>query len=310
MTCYHPHHAFRSVEDGSVAFKKLGVMQEPLKLPCGTCFGCRMERGKLWALRCRHEASCWDSNVFLTLTYDDDHLPWHGSLDRSHVQGFLKRLRARIPGYEALPGSDHRPIRFFGSGEYGEKLGRPHYHLCLFNVRFTDTSKHSEKKGRKLYTSRMLEDLWPYGSHTLGLCEPGSMAYSARYASKKIFGRGLREHAYGVTNYETGEYVERVPEFAMMSNRPGIGQYWFDKFHPELLRGYVVSDGKKVSVPRFYERKLKEVYSEDVIEARERRLEVDRVKRYGPDLTDDDLEVSETVAMARKKLYTPFSTEF
>ena len=92
-----------------------------------------MERSKTWAVRCRHESLFWDHNVFVTLTYDDDHLPWHGSLVPEHLQLFVKRLRKALSGVQVAPGSVHRPIRFFGCGEYGSTSKRAHYHLLLFN---------------------------------------------------------------------------------------------------------------------------------------------------------------------------------
>ena len=44
-------------------------------VPCGHCVGCRLDYSRVWAERCVHEASKYEHNYFLTLTYDDDHLP-------------------------------------------------------------------------------------------------------------------------------------------------------------------------------------------------------------------------------------------
>ena len=40
-----------------------------------------------------HEASMHMFNSFVTLTYDDDHLPEYNSLNYKHFQDFMKRLR-------------------------------------------------------------------------------------------------------------------------------------------------------------------------------------------------------------------------
>ncbi|ACZ33198.1 conserved hypothetical protein [Chlamydia pneumoniae LPCoLN] len=93
-------------------------------MPCLKCRFCRTQHAKVWSYRCVHEASLYEKNCFLTLTYDDKHLPQYGSLVKLHLQLFLKRLRDRI--------SPHK-IRYFGCGEYGTKLQRPHYHLLIFN---------------------------------------------------------------------------------------------------------------------------------------------------------------------------------
>ena len=81
MPCFHPMPAVR-MSDGSVKFvsrNKAGV-EGTLELPCGQCIGCRLERSRQWAMRCLHEASLYDRNAFITLTYDDSNLPPGGSL--------------------------------------------------------------------------------------------------------------------------------------------------------------------------------------------------------------------------------------
>lgn len=91
MPCYRPLQAYRS--SGAIVFDRPRSGGEPLRLPCGQCIGCRLERSRQWALRCLHEASCYEKNVFATLTYDEEHLPADGSLDLPEFQRFMKRLR-------------------------------------------------------------------------------------------------------------------------------------------------------------------------------------------------------------------------
>ena len=73
--------------------------------------GCRLERSRQWAVCCMHEASLYDFNSFVTLTYNDENLPEFNSLDYRHFQLFMKRLRK-----EFAPTN----IRFYMCGEYGE----------------------------------------------------------------------------------------------------------------------------------------------------------------------------------------------
>ena len=81
MPCYHPIQAWRSRYVNSngkynVVFNiQSADTSAPLTIPCGRCIGCRLERSRQWAMRCVHEAEMHDENVFVTLTYDDDHLP-------------------------------------------------------------------------------------------------------------------------------------------------------------------------------------------------------------------------------------------
>ena len=91
-----------------------------LSLPCGRCVGCRLERSRQWAVRCMHEASMHMFNSFVTLTYDDNHLPEYNSLNYKHFQDFMKRLR-----------KSHNGVRFYMCGEYGEDFSRPHYHAIV-----------------------------------------------------------------------------------------------------------------------------------------------------------------------------------
>ena len=48
------------------------------RLSCGQCIGCRLESSRQWAIRCVLESKLYDSelNWFMTLTYDDAHLPF------------------------------------------------------------------------------------------------------------------------------------------------------------------------------------------------------------------------------------------
>ena len=162
MPCYHPIPAYRSprcldLKSGKpkIFFKEIQVKAWPgyesFEVPCGQCIGCRLERSRQWAMRCCHEASLYDLNCFITLTYDPEHLPPDGSLVLDHFQRFMKRLRKRF-------GSG---IRFFHCGEYGEKFARPHYHACLFNFDFPDKVLYTIRDEIRLYRSAILEELWP-----------------------------------------------------------------------------------------------------------------------------------------------------
>ena len=78
MPCYSPLQAFYSrsvnpktgkpkiVFDEAMSF---GLSISGIKVPCGQCIGCRLERSRQWAIRCVHEASLHEANSFITLTY-------------------------------------------------------------------------------------------------------------------------------------------------------------------------------------------------------------------------------------------------
>lgn len=221
-----------------------GFYDQPVKLPCGQCIGCRLERSRQWAIRCSHEASLYDLNCFITLTYSDEHLPANRSLDYEAPVLFMKRLRERF-------GSG---IRSYGCAEYGEKFGRPHYHLCLFNFDFPDKRLWRNDRGHKLYTSEALSELWRFGFSSVGSVTFESAAYVARYVTKKVTGK-----------LEEGHYGDRKPERSIcVSRRPGIGKGWFDKFGKDAYtRDFVILRGRKCRPPKYYDSQFEIAYPSD-----------------------------------------------
>lgn len=191
-------------------------------VPCGKCYACRLNYASSWAIRILHEAKEWDKRCFVTLTYDDAHLPPGGTLVKSAVSDFMRRLRKNF----------ETPIKFFAAGEYGEKNKRPHYHLILFGV--SSDSRH------------LIEHCWPYGFITIGDFSLERARYVAGYAVKKIYGDKLDYEARGL-----------IPEFCLMSRRPGIGERWLKK-HSESMRhnGVVRVQGAVYPLPRYYRDKI------------------------------------------------------
>lgn len=217
MACYHP-------------WRKEGIHE---MLPCGQCVGCRKARAREWAMRCMHEASLHEDNCFLTLTYDDEHLPPGGSLDRAAFPLFMKRLRKQI---------EPRRVRYFHVGEYGESSGRPHYHALLFGYDPPDKEMLSVRGGFRVFTSARLREAWPCGLHETGVVTPQSAAYVCRYVRKKMTG-----------NWSKAKYGDREPEYGTMSRNPGIGAGWIDRFACEVFPSdSVVVGGRLWSPPRYY----------------------------------------------------------
>lgn len=95
MACYAPLSAWKK-PGGGITFKQSEATGlRPIKLPCGQCLGCRLDYSREWAVRCTHEALLHQENSFITLTYDDEHLPWDRGLRKKHWQDFAKRLRKK-----------------------------------------------------------------------------------------------------------------------------------------------------------------------------------------------------------------------
>lgn len=258
----------------------------PLTIPCGQCIGCRLERSRQWATRCLHEASLYEENCFVTLTYSEDKIPPFGSLRKRDFQLFMKRLREYFPSSR---------IRFFHCGEYGSLTKRPHYHCLLFNFDFPDKELWSVRNGLPVWRSPILEKLWPDGQSEIGSVTFESAAYVARYVVKKVTGEAAAEH-YLRVDEDTGECVRIEPEYCTMSRRPGIGADWYAKFGMEVFPAdSVVVRGHLSPVPRFYGSLF-----ELAAPAEYRKIKARRKRRAKPeDSTPERLLVREQCATAR-----------
>lgn len=241
MACFHPLRAWRT-RTGEIHFGK-NTPGEPLQLPCGKCVGCRLDRSKMWAVRCVHEAQLHQANSFITLTYSDEHLPRRPTtLIPEHLRDFFKRLRHYTP-----------PIRYYACGEYGDKNWRPHYHALIFGFDFPDRELWSERGDIKVYRSGLLERVWKKGFCTVGELTPESAAYTARYTMKKV-GGDQAPYYYSELDPYSGELVPIQPEFSRMSLKPGIGAEWFAKYHSDVFPDdFVVLKGKRYRVPDYYD---------------------------------------------------------
>lgn len=286
MACYHPLRAFQNA--GGVFFSELRKHGDYriISLPCGQCVGCRLERSRQWAMRCVHEASLYDENEFVTLTYDDNKIPHRGQLHYRDVQLFIKRLRK----------SSGAKIKYIVCGEYGETTMRPHYHMIIFGYRFPDREKVLKLQSEhKLYSSAILERLWQKGHCVLGEVNFETAAYIARYCIKKVTGKGAEAHYSRVD--DLGEY-QLTPEFLKMSLKKAIGKAWLEKFHTDVYpHDYVIINGREVKPPKYYDKMLEvkdifayeEVKTGRLIEANQRSA----------DNTPERLVVKEKVAKAR-----------
>lgn len=288
MSCYKPLQGFRT-PDG-VVFSELGRYDilGRIELPCGQCIGCRMRRASDWELRVMHEASLYEANCFVTLTYGRDKLPPNGSLEHRDFQLFMKRLRKRIGV----------PVRFYMCGEYGERRGRAHYHACLFNVDFRvdRVPAGTSGSGCVYYDSALLAELWGHGRVSVQDLTPETASYCARYIMKKVLGPDA-DKSYEVVDSE-GVVVSRRPEYAAMSLRPGIGARWFAKYSGDVYPlDAVVSRGVERRPPKYYDGLFKRVNPlklEEVEHARSKRAVLAR-----EDNTDERRRVREIVHEAK-----------
>lgn len=265
MPCYHPIKAWRTTNG-----IQLGGPEHqnavPLRLPCGGCLGCRTAKAKEWALRCHLELQNHRHAAFTTLTYDDKNKPV--TLERRHLQLFLKRLRSKTT----------QPLRFFASGEYGETTYRPHYHAIIFGV--SPQCRH------------VIQDAWGMGHTHTANATPATIAYVAGYTSKKTGWQ--KQHAEERVDPATGELYHWQPPFIQMSRRPGIGAS--AREHAHSWRLFAIHNNARQPVPRFLHEAWKQQASlqdkEDLI------YEKSKFQHY---YTEQELQTREQIAQAKQK---------
>nr|QJB20435.1 MAG: replication initiator protein [Microvirus sp.] len=185
--------------------------------PCGQCHHCRHNKRREWTHRIILESHCHSSNIFLTLTYNDQHLVFNNKdsvLYYPDVSDFLDRLRHR---------KGIKPFRFYCVGEYGEQTQRPHYHLAMFGV---------DASAKSIIEDCWKDDLGPMGHIHIGTLTLDSAGYIAGYINKKM------------TKPDDPRLEGRDPEFSVMSRRPGIGVPYVSK----LVQDYRVHLEKIVTV--------------------------------------------------------------
>lgn len=215
-------------------------------IPCKNCIGCRLDYSREWANRGYLEAKCWKNNYFITLTYDEDNLPyeeeiqdnngitytdtieelpWQGTLNPNDMTRFMKNLRKIFERKKK-----EINIRFMGCGEYGDNTRRPHYHLILFNCNLpkeTFYDPHITWNKDTVWKNKWIEQAWGKGMTQIGECNWNSIAYVARYITKKINGNESEEF-YAMQG-------ERK-EFFRASNQPGIGGIYYEKHKEEIYK--------------------------------------------------------------------------
>jgi hypothetical protein len=179
----------------------------------------------MWSFRLMQEDRHSLSSYFITLTYDNKHIPisnkGYMNLDKRDIQLFMKRLRK----------NNKEKLKYYIAGEYGGKTNRPHYHMILFNSDITT-----------------IQDSWQKGHVHYGQVSEASVGYTLKYMIKE-------------TKVPIHKNDDRKPEFQLMSK--GLGKEYLttkmQKWHKAdlLNRMYLNVEGnKKIPMPRYYKDKL------------------------------------------------------
>lgn len=243
MTCYKPLDGWLYY-DPEVGKRQVGFGKHPnwdtaklISVPCGRCIGCRLDKSAEWASRLMHEAEMHEKNCFVTLTYNDEHLPSSYSLKKKDFQDFMKRLRKRIG-----------KVRYYHCGEYGDTHKRPHYHAILFGFDFSKDRRQVEDSvsGHAQYESDLLNDCWGNGLTRISEVTYDSCAYVARYTLKKLV-------------HEWDENDPREKEYSTCSR--GIGKAWLEKWGVNAVydADQVIFKERAMKPPAYYDKVLEKL---------------------------------------------------
>lgn len=282
------------------------------QIPCGYCWACKLNYSAEWATRLTLETQKSDHNYFITLTYDDMHVPiwesikwdgtlykndgtWRGSLDPDDMTRFIKTLRKH---FERL---GIKGIKYFYAGEYGETTHRPHYHMILMHCpldinEFYDT--HVDKNFKAHWKSHELEKWWPHGMIDIAEVEWSSAAYVARYCMKKLS-----------TSPDKSIYYKqgKLPEFIRMSKGIGMDYYKMHReeiyANDEMIMKTVKGNTGAFKPPKAFDRKFKEHDPEGFELIRQsRQMAAERARELKQSITDyTDKKILE---MEREKILT------
>lgn len=222
---------------------------------CGHCRVCREKKTKEWQLRCLAETMYSDTvPLFVTLTFNDDHVDFSKGVQKRDIQLFLKRLRINMSRKNYLHNTGYTQLRYIAVGEYGSKSGRPHYHLIFWgfpDVKISDVLK-------------VLEDAWSIDGNSIGFvyvrpCDQGAVSYVLKYMRKGskaisdqspefwLASRGGRKSGLGGIGYRYAidymDYYRSNPELLTITIKDkftgaimsySIPQYYKLKWYPTV----------------------------------------------------------------------------
>lgn len=212
-------------------------------VPCGRCILCLKRKRDEWTIRLLEETKVARSGLFVTLTYNEEFVPWgenERTLCKTDLRNYLKRLRISQQRYiifkhptEYKQIMEDWPIRFFATGEYGTEKERPHYHILLYNI----------YHGCRGYVVQS----WQKNKEQIGNVHIGQIELrSIRYGVSDMINR---------INQEKGKETS----FNTMSKKPGIGSCYIDKnrqMHIARDLPTMVVNGVTVKLPRFYAERI------------------------------------------------------
>ena len=203
-------------------------------VPCGKCVPCIKNKINAWVTRLTYESHYNPGTYFVTLTYDEEHVPTAENgcktVKIKHLQDFIKLLRYHL--HERLAKTSYSPrIRYYAISEYGSKTYRPHYHCIIFS------SLPMEVLRGCICLS------WRQGYFDVEPINAARIRYVLkRHGIPKDYG-----HPRGTENPR-----------AIMSTKPGLGYQYLTEARKEYGKQHlddfrtILPDGSYRLIPRYY----------------------------------------------------------
>lgn len=229
MKCLYPitiRNKIKNSDKGSaVGYKSF------IQVPCGKCEACVKNKSEDWFVRLKFQQKYSDFVWFVTLTYDDVHLPIRfdengtifNDVKKDDIFLYHRRLRRNLS--EKSANFKYYLTSEYGASENGTK--RPHYHAIYFDIVPEDLPQ--------------IEKSWQNGFVKIDDVNDNRIRYVTGYIIEKLFVPSGRE-----------------PVFNLISK--GIGAKYIDvmkKWHnDDLNRFYAPVDGYKAVLPRYYRDKI------------------------------------------------------
>lgn len=183
---------------------------ERYTVPCGYCRVCVATRKSNWTGRLIAEASTSAAVAFVTLTYKSE--PESFAVAYRDIQLMLKGFRERLDRERGTK------LRFFCSGERGEKNGRLHWHLLFF---FDKPITMRRMKKRQIW------HFWKHGWAHIQNLSSDNMLRKVRYVAK----------------YCVKDAGKDRETFMRCSLRPGIGSEYFVRMAIDLAKAGLPANG-------------------------------------------------------------------
>lgn len=220
-------------------------------VPCGRCKECLTARRSDIVQRCEME-SLDKYPFFITLTYDNEHLPKLSLPDGKVVsyssREYVKDMFKRIRRHNSIP----RPFRYLAVTERGASKSRPHHHILLYLDKCKDDDEFTPYQLEELLFN-LFRDEWKCNLSD----DPFNPQYEPLYTYKRVIRQGkinstfdlhyikpyIDDYSRNVSLY-VFKYITKISKYEnylFHQLKTSLSPYDFDHYWRILRSGYTAS---------------------------------------------------------------------